>query len=373
MAKQPKVAIVADWITSRGGAERVVYALHQAFPDAPIYTSVYQPSPLMKEFEGLDIRTTWIQKLPRFLRKFHKLFPVIRVWAFRSLDLSQYDVVISSSSAESKQVRVRKDAIHICYCHTPIRYYWSHYHEYKDNPPFGKLNLIIKPIIPLFVRWMRRYDYQAAQKVDYFIANSNSVRKRIKQYYNRDANVIYPPVSTERFTSLPEPKTRAYFMAFSRQEPYKRIDLAVAACTKLNLPLRVYGTGSQHEKLFKMAGPTVEFIENVNDEEVAQAFKSAKAYIFPAEEDFGIVQVEALAAGTPVIAYGRGGALEIVENGTTGITFEEQTSDSLIEALKKFHTYRFDSTELADSAARFNESIFTTKIKEFAYSKGEWR
>ncbi|PLS82086.1 glycosyltransferase family 4 protein, partial [Candidatus Saccharibacteria bacterium] len=243
--RKPKVAIVHDWLNTRGGAERVAVALQKAFPDAPIYTSIYEPS-LFPELEDVTVHTTWLQRLPRPIRRLHKLFPVLRVWAFRSLDLSDYDIIISSSSAESKQVKKRQDAIHICYCHTPIRYYWNMYDEYRKNPPFGKLNPIIKPIIPPFVRWMRRLDYKAAQNVDYFIANSNEVKSRIEQYYNKDSIVIHPPVDTARFANLPKLEQREGYIALGRQEPYKRIDLAVMACTKLNLPLTVYGRGSEH-------------------------------------------------------------------------------------------------------------------------------
>lgn len=361
--RSPRVAIVHDWLTNMGGAERVVLALHEAFPDAPIYTSVYEPDKVPL-FAGLDVRTTWLQRLPRPLRSLHKLFPVLRVFAFRALDMGFYDVVISSSSAEAKQVRIRKGAKHICYCHTPIRYYWSHYDEYKKNPGFGRLNWLIRLLLPLLAPAMRRYDFDAAQKVDLFIANSREVQKRIKRYYHKDSVVIHPPVDFDRFAphSQPVPKRTGY-ITLGRQVPYKRHDLAVQACTQLNLPLVVIGNGSEHERLKRLAGPTVKFVK-ADDQEVARLMGSAKGFIFPAEEDFGIVQVEALAAGTPVIAYGKGGALDIVEDGKTGLLFQQQTVTSLVEALEKAEKSSFVPATLQTVARRFSVSAFIGKIKE---------
>ncbi len=365
--QSPRVAIVHDWLNSRGGAERVVAAMHKAFPEAPIYTSIYDAK-LFPEFKGADIRTTWLQKFPKKLRKLHKLFPVLRVWAFRSLNLNEFDIIFSSSSAESKQVKKRADALQICYCHTPIRYYWNAYDEYRKHPPFGKLNPFIKPFIPLFVTWMRKLDYASAQKVDYFIANSTTVQARIKKYYNKDSVVIHPPVDTNRFTKLSEPSKRVGFVALGRQEPYKRIDLAVKACTQLGLYLTVYGNGSEHQKLVQMAGPTITFRTDADDNEVALGLKSAQAFIFPAEEDFGIVQVEALAAGTPVIAYAKGGALDIVVDGTNGVLFHEQTVESLIRAVEKSNHAAFGSKSIAKTALKYENRVFIDTLKNYTSS-----
>jgi hypothetical protein len=188
----PKVVIITDWLTNMGGAERVVMAAHEAFPDAPIYTSTYTPE-TMPEFNGLDIRTTWLQKLPKPLRKLHKFFPMLRVRAFRELDLSEFDIILSFSSAEAKQVRkTRPGQVHICYCHTPIRYYWSHYDEYKKDPGFGRLNWLVRLSMPLLVPSLKKADFRAAQNVDVFIANSSEVQTRIKKYYKRPSTVIHP-------------------------------------------------------------------------------------------------------------------------------------------------------------------------------------
>lgn len=364
--KPPKIAIVADWLTNMGGAERVVYELHEAFPDAPIYTSVYTPE-TMPAFAGCDIRTTKLQSMPKFLRGFHKFFPMFRVRAFRELDLSEFDIIISSSSAEAKQVKkTRPGQIHICYCHTPIRYYWSHYDEYRADPGFGKCNWLVRMAMPFFVPPLKKADYAAAQDVDVFIANSSEVQKRIKEYYDRSSTVIHPPVDVNRFS--PARERGDYYVALGRQVPYKRIDLAVAAATELRVKLKVFGNGSEHEKLVAIAGPSVEFytdrFTDASDQAVTDALNHAKGFIFPTEEDFGIVQVEALAAGAPVIAYGHGGARDIVEEGVSGVFFNDQNVESVANALQYAESLRFMPSTLRRKAKRFDKGLFATKIKK---------
>lgn len=365
-SNNPKIVIVHDWLTNMGGAELVVLGLHEAFPNAPIYTSVFTPE-TMPRFKDLDVRTTSLQNLPKPLRKLHKFFPMLRVNAFRKLDLSEFDIIISSSSAESKQVqKTRPNQIHICYCHTPIRYYWSHYNEYRNNPGFGKLNWLVRLAMPLTIPALKKSDYKAAQKVDLFIANSEEVQKRIKKYYNKPSIIIHPPVDVDRFEPA---RTRGdYYVALGRQVPYKRIDLAVMAATKLNVKLQVYGNGSEHQRLVDMAGPTVQFFTNrfsdASDSAVTSALNSAKGYIFPAEEDFGIVQVEALAAGAPVIAYGKGGALDIVQDGESGVLFKSQTVSSVVDAIKRAEKIDFLPGTLRRKAKRFDKSLFITKIRK---------
>lgn len=367
----PKIAIVHDWLTNMGGAESVVLALHEAFPSAPIYTSTFTPETMSTSFKNLDVRTTWLQNLPAPLRKLHKFFPMLRVKAFQDLDLSEFDIIISSSSAESKQIRkTRPGQVHVCYCHTPIRYYWSHYDEYKKDPGFGKLNWIVRLAMPFMVPRLKRVDYEAAQKVDVFIANSTEVQKRIKQYYSKSSTIIHPPVDVDRFT--PARERNDYYVALGRQVPYKRIDLAVAAATKLDIPLRVYGNGSEHQRLVDSAGPTVQFFTDrfgdASDKAVTAALNSAKGYIFPADEDFGIVQVEALAAGAPVIGYGKGGTLDIVQDGESGILFHEQTVDAVANAIKKAEQTQFLPATLRRKARRFDKGLFITKIRKVVSS-----
>lgn len=295
---------------------------------------------------------------------------MLRVQAFRKLDLDEFDIIISSSSAESKQVRKTRDnQIHISYCHTPIRYYWSHYKEYKKDPGFGKLNWLIRLAMPLMIPPLKRADFAAAQEVDIFIANSSETQKRIKEYYKRPSTVVHPAVDVARFN--PSRERGDYYVALGRQVPYKRADLAVAAATKLNIPLKVFGNGSEHERLVAMAGPTVTFFTDrfgdASDAAVNKALNSAKGYIFPAEEDFGIVQVEALAAGAPVIGYGKGGTLDIVQDGESGILFHEQTVEAVVGAIKKAEQITFLPGTLRRKAKRFDKSLFITKMRKIVY------
>lgn len=367
-AKKPKIAIVADWLTNMGGAENVVLALAEAFPGAPIYTSVYTPE-TMPAFSKYDVRTTYLQRLPKPLRKLHKFLPMLRVHAFKLLDLSEFDIIISSSSAESKQVRkTRADQVHICYCHTPIRYYWSHYAEYKKDPGFGKLNWLIRLAMPFMVPGLKRADYEAAQKVDLFVANSSEVQKRITKYYGQPSTVVHPPVDVDRFT--PSKDRKDYYVTLGRQVPYKHHDLAVQAATKLNIPLKVFGNGSEHTRLRELAGPTVSFYTDrfgdASDKVVTEALNNAKGFIFPAEEDFGIVQVEALAAGAPVIGYAVGGTLDIVQDGESGVLFNKQSVKSVADAIKKAESISFHPSTLRRKSRRFDKGLFITKMRTLA-------
>jgi len=361
----PKIAIVHDWLTNMGGGEDVALALLEAFPGAPIYTSTYIPEKV-PAFNKYDVRTTHLQNLPSPLKKLHKFFPMLRVRAFRKLDLSEFDIIISSSSAESKQVRkTRPGQVHICYCHTPIRYYWSHYGEYKKDPGFGKLNWLVRLAMPLFVPSLKKADYKAAQEVDVFIANSSEVQKRIKRYYDRTSTVIHPSVDTSRFN--PARERGDYYVALGRQVPYKRVDLAVVAATKLGIKLKVYGNGSEHERLVAMAGPTVEFFTDrfgdASDAVIEEGLNSARGFIFPAEEDFGIVPVQAMAAGAPVVAYSKGGALDIVDS-ESGVLFPEQTVESVAAAIKQLETKQFLPGTLRRKSKRFEKSLFITKMRK---------
>lgn len=363
----PKIAIVHDWLTNLGGAERVVITLKEAFPSADIYTSVYEPDKLLATALGdTKIHTTWLQKLPRPLRKFHKLFPMLRVKAFRDLDLSKYDIIITSSSAESKQVRkTRDDQVHICYCHTPIRYYWVNPHEYMKDPGFGWLNWPARIGFWLMKPSLKNADYKAAQAVDVFVANSTAVQARIKKYYKKPSMVVHPPVELDRFLSKAKRiDERSYYLYHGRQVAYKHPDLAVKACSELNLPLIVSGGGPEHETLKTLAGPSVKFEYFPTDERVNELFAGAKGFIFPAEEDFGIVPVEALAAGTPVIAYKRGGIEDIVQDHVNGLLFDNQTTPSLISALRTFETMSFQPAAMQRTAKRFHKNLFIQKMRK---------
>ena len=360
----PKIAIIHDWLTVSGGAEVVVAELHKLFPKAPIYTSVYNPA-AVPAFKNADVRTTYLQeKLPAALRYKHVLWPTLRAKAFRALDLSEFDIIISSSSAEAKAVRkTRKGQVHIAYIHTPIRYYWSHYEEFKKEFKFGIFTPFIRPVIPFFVKRMRKLDLESIKDIDVLIANSEVTQGRIKEYYNRPSTVIHPPVDVERFT--PPPKgDRAGYVLWGRHVPYKRFDLAIEACNQLGAQLTVIGTGPDTARLKKLAGPTITFTGRVSDKELVRLAQSAKGFLFPNEEDFGISAVESLAAGTPVIAYAQGGALDIVQAGETGVLFKEQTVESLVAAIKRFETLEFLPATLHRKAKRFDKGLFDTKIRK---------
>lgn len=364
-----RVAIVCDWLLGTGGAERVVLELHHLFPEAPIYVSQYDSRPSLwyddKWFKDADVRTTWLQKLPKALKKF---LPVLRAWTFSRLDLSGYDVVISASGAEAKFVKTRAGAKHICYIHAPTHYYWSHYDDYLKHPGFGFFDPLARLGLRLLVGPMRRWDYKAAQRPDFMIANSNYTKAQIKKYYGRDSVVIHPPVDIDRFKAQSDEPRRGFVTA-GRQTPYKRIDLAVEACTKLGLPLVVIGSGPEHRKLQKLAGKSVTFLRGQSDEEVARYFKSSLAFIFPGVDDFGIVAVEALAAGTPVIAYKDGGALDYIKPGKTGLFFEPQTAEALQNVLQKFNPASFNSGAIAKSTEIFDVRHFRSALQIFIKQK----
>jgi len=360
----PKVAIVHDWLTNMGGAEPLVLEVHKLFPRAPIYTSVYDAD-RMPAFKHIDVRTTELQtKLPKFLRYKHILWPTLRAKAFRKLDLSEFDIIISSSSAEAKAVRkTRPGQIHIAYIHTPTRYYWSHYEEFRKEFTFGIFTPFIRPVIPYFVKKMRKLDLESTKDIDVFIANSTVTQQRIKQYYNKPSTVIYPPVEVSRFTPPPSSERSGYVM-WGRHVPYKRFDLAIQAANTLKAPLTIASSGPDTERLKNLAGPTVKFVGRISDEALIKLAQGAKGFLFPNEEDFGIAAAEALAAGTPVIAYKKGGALDIVQDGETGIFFEQQTVDSLVDAMKRFETMSFLPATLHRKAKRFDKGLFATKMRK---------
>ena len=364
--KQPKIAIVCDFLTAMGGAENVVLAMHEAFPSAPIYTAIYDAKKV-PAFRPLDVRPSYLQKIPKRLRKSYKLFPTLAVKAMRHLDLSEFDIILTSSYLHGHQVtKSRPDQIIINYCHTPPRYYWSHYEEYRRDPGYGKLNPVVRLLMPLMVPRQRQLDLEAAKNVDIFIANSTETQARIKKYYDRPSTVIHPPVDTRRFT--PARERGEYYVTIGRQLPYKRYDLVVAACTKLNLPLKVFSDGPMHTQLVQLAGPTIEFhtdrFGDASDAMVNQALNHAKGFIYAAEEDFGIVLAEALAAGAPAIALGRAGALDIIQDSESGVLFDHQTVDSVVAAIKRAETIRFLPSTLQRKAKRFDKGLFISKLQK---------
>lgn len=360
-----KLAIVCDWLTNQGGAERVIESLHSAFPTAPIYTSVYNRKRL-PQFKRADIRVSYLQKLP-LATSHHKLFPIMRRRAFESFDLSDFDVVLSVSSAEAKGIHTPDNTTHISYILTPTRYYWSEYQRYIKQPGFNAfLDPLIRIIAPRIIPRMRRWDFNASQRPDVLVGISTAVVKRIEQYYKRPAKLIFPPVRTDRFRG--GNSHRYGLLVVSRLTPYKRIDLAVLAAKKLDIELTVIGRGPELARLKKAAGPKTRFLQNVNDNDVAEALAGAKAFLFPGEEDFGITILEAAASGTPTIAYGKGGALDTVKDGITGILFNNQTVESLIAAIRIALGKKWNTKDLRNHAEEFSEAIFINKMKRLIES-----
>ena len=351
-----KIAIVHDWLTNMGGAEQVVYNFHEIYKDAPIYTTFYTPDNLDDKLKGLDVRTSFLQgKKPVYNHK--KYFPLMPL-AFSRFNMKDYDIILSSSSSCAKGIKKRKDAIHVCYIHTPMRYAYEFKHEYTDG-----MNPIKKFLVNILLFFIRIWDQKNTKRVDYFIANSTEVKNRVNKTYNRDAVVINPPVRTDEFNI--SDVDGDYYFVISRLVGYKRFDLAVQACSELGKKLVVIGDGPEREKLEAMAGPTVTFLGRQDDATVNKYMRECKALLFPGLEDFGIVPVEAQACGRPVICYGKGGVLDTVVDGKTGLYFNEQTVESLKETILKFEQMTFDKKEIRENALKFSEENFRKNIKEF--------
>lgn len=360
-SKELRVAIVHDWLYG-GGAELVVEQLHKLYPDAPIYATF-----ATKEWrQRLDnkVVTGYLGWWP--FNRLHKFLGFLRILWYTNLDFSAYDIVISSSGAEAKGIKVPKTTLHINYCHAPTHYYWSRYNDYMKQPGFGPFDPLARLGLKLLVHPLRKWDYKAAQRPDYIIANSTHIQSEIKKYYKRDSTVIFPPVYFERFQK-PENrnKPRKGYLIAGRQTPYKRFDLAVAACTKLELPLTVIGDGPDHKRLRSIAGETITFLGKVSDDVMEEEFARAKAFIFPGLDDFGITPVEAMASGTPVIAYRGGGALDYVQPGTTGEFFTKQTATSLAKTLIAHDKSRYNSAAIRVSAERFSTETFQKNLREY--------
>lgn len=351
-----KVALVHDYFTQTGGAERVVEVLHRMYPDAPIYTTVSFPDRLWPGLRDADIRTSWMQRIPGVKTGYRAFFPLYPN-AIESLDLQAYDLVISSSSAYAKSAVVRSDAVHVCYCHTPMRFAWS-YDAYVDREGFGRL---VRGVLPPLIRRVRDWDARTADRVTQFVANSSAVRDRIRNCYGRDAEVVFPPVGVERYALSPD--IDDYYLIVARFVPYKRLDLAVEAFNRMGRRLRIIGGGPGQKALEAMAGPTIEFTGRLSDQEVADAFARCRGLVFPGEEDFGIAPLEANASGRPVVAYAAGGALDTVVDGVTGVHFHEQTVDALCRAVERCEATTWDPRAIRAHADGFAEARFRERFE----------
>ncbi len=362
-----RVSIVHDYLVQGiRGAERVVLEMHECLPDAPIHTLLFDPDRMGPPWPDLDVRPSWLQRLPGALRLYRKLYLLMPL-AVESMSLGPCDVVLSSSSAWVKNIRPPGGALHICYCYTPARFLWHWNREYVSSLglPFPLNWLVRLSLLPL-----RGWDWRGSGRVHAFIAISRAVQQRIRRYYNRESAVIYPPVDTERFRPDASPPGD-YFLVVSTLNPYKRVDLAVEACNRLGLQLKVAGDGAQFEELAKLAGPTVEMLGKVSEEDLPGLYAGCRAFLMPQEEDFGIAPLEAQAAGRPVIAYAAGGALETIVDGVTGAYFAEQTPDSLCRALRGFETADLSPAACRDNALRFSRERFARELRATVAELGE--
>ena len=419
-----KVAIVCDWLTNVGGAEKVLLRFHELYPKAPIYTSKYSPKGI-SWFDDADVRTGWMQIFPAKLRR---VLGPLRQFYFSHLDLSEYDLIISVTGAEAKSVKSGKrlhekgkksknpKGIHISYCHVPTQYYWQMYDSYLKDPGFGMLNGVVRCFFRLLVKPLRRADYKAAQNPDYFVTISNYAKDSIRKYYDREATVVHPPVEIEDFkqgnkvrksqeeeidklnnkiiksqgkgnnksgNSFAKSQDGDYsqavenfdiaksYIVTSRQVNWKRLDLAVGACLKLGRPLLVVGEGPEHNKLVKMAGDSglIRFLPLTDKKNLALLLQNAKGYLFPSLEPFGIAPVEALAAGCPVIAFSEGGAKDYLVDGENGVLFKEQTIDSLSQAISEFEKMKFERARIVESAEGFSMKRFDKEILDYVKEK----
>lgn len=377
-----KIALVHDYLVQYGGAERVLECFTELFPYAPIHTLVYNKELMHGVFEGKNIRTSFIQKFP-FAKVRHRIFPQFMPMAIEQFDFSDYDIVLSDSSSYAKGIITGPETLHICYMHTPMRYAWDDCHKYVSDFNFPRL---IKKFIPFVMNYIRIWDRVSADRVDRLIANSNFVAKRIKKYYKRDCIVIHPPVNVDDFyvshergdpprlgvnanrpasTANRGEREAGYFLMVGRLLAYKRHDIAIEAFNKLGLPLKIIGRGPELKKLQKIAGPTIEFLGRVPDEKIADYYAKCRAFIFPQEEDFGIVAIEAMASGRPIIAYRAGDIAENMDEDKVGIFFDAQTPEDIAGAVEKFRDLDYDPDYIRGKSKKFDKVIFKARIKDY--------
>ena len=355
-------ALIHDWLNQIGGAEDVLEALVEMYPGAPVYTSIYAPDIMPPAYRQWDIRVTWMNHLPGIHRQ-HQVYLPLYPLAFQGLNLAGYDVVLSNKSGFCHGVRVPPGAVHICYCLTPTRYVWN----LRDYAEREQLPALVNTILPPMIALLRQWDYAAAQRVHHFIAISTEVQARIKRFYGRESVVIAPPVKTSYFP--PAAKPDDYFLILSRLVPYKRIDLAIKTFNALGLPLVIAGDGRDRARLQAMAKPNITFLGRVDDAQRAELMARCRAFIFPGLEDFGITPVQAQAAGRPVIAFAGGGALDMVQEGVTGLFFREPTAPSLMDAVHRFDNSLFNTATIREFALKFDTQVFKHKLGAFIHDK----
>jgi glycosyltransferase involved in cell wall biosynthesis len=359
-----KIALVHDYLSQDGGAEKVLHAFHEIWPEAPIFV-LFHDNKKLSGFSKADIRQSFLSRLP-FGKKKYQWYISLMPLATERHNLHGFDVVLSSTSAFAKGVLTRPGTVHISYCHTPTRYLWTDTHEYIADLKYNKL---IKILLPRLIHRLRIWDKMSVDRVDHFIANSNTVQKRIQKYYRRESDIIYPPADIDQFSVSQE--IGNYFISGGRLVPYKRFDLLVHVFNRLGWPLKIFGSGPELESLKKIAKSNISFLGRVSDTEKAILLQNARAFIHPQIEDLGITPIESMASGTPVIAYGVGGATETVIPGKTGLFFYEQTWEALLDVLLRFDTHTWDRQEIFEYAQKYSCVRFKRRIKKYVHDRHE--
>lgn len=365
-----KVALVHEFLTKLGGAERVVKEFADMFPQAPIFTLFYDEANVGSVFPKERVRTSKLQKYYKILKAPQPLLPYMSK-AIESFDFSGYDLVLSSSSGFAHGIITPVDTIHICYCHSPMRYAWDYTHEYRKEKGSGIFGKLKNMLISKTLHKIREWDFIASDRPDYYIANSKTVQNRIKKYYKLESDIIYPPVNTKQFKI--SPNSDNYFLIISTLTPYKKIDLAIQVFNELKKTLIIIGDGHDKARLQKLAKPNIHFLGRKSDKEIKEHLANTTAFIFPGEDDFGMAPVEAMASGKPIIAYKKGGATETVIDGQCGVFFEKPEAEALKNAVMKFldkkREGKFDANRIAKHAKQFSREVFITKIKDFITEK----
>ena len=359
-----KIALIHDWLTGMRGGEKVLEVICELFPNAPLYTLLHTKGAMSGRIEGMDIRTSFMQSLPMIHKKYRQYLPLMPA-AVESFDFSDYDLLLSTSSAVAKGARPAKGALHICYCHSPMRYIWDQYDDYFGA---GRAGLLTRAAMRAVVPYLRRWDVRTSGRVTHFIANSHNVAERILRLYGRTADVLHAPVDTEQFPL--SKSTQGYFLIVSALVPYKKVELAILVFNESGKKLIIIGKGPEQKALQFMARRNIEFLGWQSGEALAKYYAGCTALIFPGVEDFGIVPLEAMACGKPVIAFAKGGALETVighGRNSTGIFFSEQSTESLRDALELFENRRFDPNAIREHARTFDCAEFKKKLHSFIH------
>ena len=353
-----RIAVVHDYFTQLGGAEKVAEELYRTLPNASLFATVAFPQCMPAHLKNARVETSWMQNLPQ-ISKYYRTYFLLYPFAIASIDLSKYDLVVSSSSSYAKGIRTHRDALHVCYCHTPMRWVWN-YKAYSERESFGFTRGFLLPIL---IRGLKWWDEQASRQPDHFVANSKIVAERIRRAYGRSAEVIHPPIDIKRFRLSGAPEN--YYVTLSRLVSYKRIDLAIQACTELNRKLLVIGDGPDRKRLEALAGPSVTFLGRVPDDVVERCVSRCRALIFPGEEDFGMAPLEVAASGRPTIAYRAGGAVETVVENLTGIFFDEQSPEHLAEAIERFEQLEWHPELIRQHSEGFSVEVFQDRFRSF--------